>query len=151
MTRRTVEPISVPSEATFVPLESVHTALFIISSCTYRCLNTFEMCTRFQKWHFLVWQSPEMNITLPYWWPSGNKPSPEPMLTQTVSPHGATKPQWVKRFYSPRYLMVRYTNKTYDWILALLYHILKSHNGLCIKCHQAAFTSHRTGTWKSPK
>ena len=44
-----------------------------------------------------------MNINEPYWWdinigpgnglvPSGNKPLPEPMLTQI---YGVTRPQWV--------------------------------------------------------
>ena len=45
MTRRTGEPISLPSEATFVPLERVHTELFIISGCTYRCINSFMVPT----------------------------------------------------------------------------------------------------------
>ena len=49
----------------------------------------------FSEWwlRYLWWNCPQMNVTRPYWWwvnigsgnglvPSGNKPLPEPMLTQ---------------------------------------------------------------------
>ena len=52
-----------------------------------------------------------MNTTRPYWWqvniglgnglvPSDNKPLPEPMLTQMLSPYGVTRPQYVNYFMS---------------------------------------------------
>ena len=49
----------------------------------------------------------QMNATGPSWWwvnigstnglvPSGNKPLPEPMLTQIYAANGVTRPQWVE-------------------------------------------------------
>ena len=54
----------------------------------------------------LLWNCPNMNVSGLHWWsvnigsgnglvPSGNKPLPEVMLTQILSPYGVTRPQWV--------------------------------------------------------
>ena len=55
-------------------------------------------------WGYLLWNCPLVIVI--WWWinigsgngmvPSGNKPSPEPMLTQPPSPYGVTRPQCVK-------------------------------------------------------
>ena len=63
----------------------------------------------FSDWwlRHLLWNCPNMNVTGLHWWsvnigsgsglvPSGNKPLPEPMLTQ-ILPYGVTRPQWVKK------------------------------------------------------
>ena len=56
-----------------------------------------------------------MNDTGRYWWllnigsgkglvPSGNRPLPEPLLTQISEPYGVTRPKWVNYSYSPTIL-----------------------------------------------
>ena len=65
-------------------------------------ISNFQM--DFSDWwlRHLLWNCPNMNVTGLHWWsvnigwgngwvPSGNKPLPEPMLTQAF-----TRPQWVK-------------------------------------------------------
>ena len=65
--------------------------------------------TNFNDWwlSYLPWNYPQMNVTGPFWWLvnigsgnglvlSGNKPLPEPMLTQIYVTIGITRPQWVK-------------------------------------------------------
>ena len=71
---------------------------------TYRLIGPLEVWIKFWKSYFpansngwwkryLLWNCPQMNVNGPYWWwvnigsghglvPSGNKPLPEPMLTQ---------------------------------------------------------------------
>ena len=56
---------------------------------------------------YFLWNCNQLNATTPHWSlinigsgnglvPSGNKPLPEPMLTQIIAPYGVTGPQWVK-------------------------------------------------------
>ena len=60
------------------------------------------------EWHLqqFMLNYPQLIASGPRWWcvnivsgnslvRSGNKPLPEPMLTQIISPHGVTRPQWV--------------------------------------------------------
>ena len=67
----------------------------------------------FSDWwlRYLLWSCPNMNVTGLYWWsvnigsgnglvPSGNKPLPEPMLTQISVAIWRTRPRWVKGYLS---------------------------------------------------
>ena len=77
---------------------AVQLALWILTHFPREISMKFQIRifqTNFSDWWlgYLLWNCPQMNATGPYWWcvnigsvndlvPSGNKPSPEPMLTQ---------------------------------------------------------------------
>ena len=69
-------------------------------------MSNFQAKFRDRWLRHLLWNCPNMKVTGLHWWsvnvgsgnglvPSGNKPLPEPMLTQTFAPYGVTGPQWV--------------------------------------------------------
>ena len=71
-------------------------------------MNHFQANVSHYWLRYLKWTCPQMNVTGLYWWyinigsgnslvPSGNKPLPEPMLTQIRVANVITRPQWVNQ------------------------------------------------------